>query len=681
MLKHRADIDGLRALAILPVLFFHAGFTVLGGGYLGVDVFFVISGFLISSLLIKEAQSTGRIDFLKFYERRVKRIAPALYVMLLATTAAACFVLVPADLTALAESQLAALVFVSNIYFWQKSSYFDIGNELKPLLHTWSLSVEEQFYVFFPLLLLAIKTRSTRFKGWVIGGLLLMSCVLAQVLCYYKPVASFYLLPTRAFEMLAGSMAAYLMSTPHMMGRLERIPEAGHQFIMTAALAAIVLPMLVPVESWALPLPGVISLMPCTGAALVCMLGYRQNWVSRLLSFAPIVGVGLISYSLYLWHQPLFALARVRSVNHLSQTDYLYLIALTFLLAIASWRFVEQPIRALTLKSARPLWLAFALATVALMGVALALILNKGAAWRFDARELALIDIRDSGEKETKRCSGWTGGGLKVDDACRLGKTGPDSPAPSVLVLGDSHAAAIAKSVSAHLSKFGLAGVQITYLGCAPMLNVERVDGPYKCRDFSEKVSKFIERSPNIKTVIVSVRWPLVSKLSPFDNQEGGVEPQRFPQYRVLGGSESPMMRGRMAVEKYLFMGKNVVLVYPVPEVGWDVPMTLLKQATAERTDITTSYDVYLQRTAEARSELDKINADNVYRVYPEKHLCDLSGDRRCVASKQGTPLYFDNNHLTDAGAEIALLELDGLLARLSDSARAEPGATALRPH
>lgn len=299
--QYRADIDGLRAIAVMAVVAYHAGIKAAGGGFIGVDIFFVISGYLIGSIVLGEARE-GQFSLLRFYERRVRRLLPALVLVLCATFALAAVYSFPAELVQLGRSMLAALFFASNIFFWRHSGYFDAPAETQPLLHTWSLAVEEQFYLFFPLTLVLLVRYAPQYLKVVIVAATALSLLLCIEATADFSKASFFLLPMRAWEFLLGVLIA--------IGLFPRLPDPLIRNVAAAAgLAMICAAILVFTNET--PFPGFSALLPTVGAALVIGSGLSgPTFVKRLLSLRPVVFVGLISYSLYLWHWPVIVFQR-----------------------------------------------------------------------------------------------------------------------------------------------------------------------------------------------------------------------------------------------------------------------------------------------------------------------------------------------------------------------------------
>lgn len=335
--QYRAEIDGLRAVAVLPVILFHAGVTQVSGGYVGVDVFFVISGFLITGIIARELEA-GQFSLLGFYERRARRILPALFLVLAVTGVVGALVMLPFEFAALGRGFLAVIFFVSNFLFWRESGYFAATSEVNPLLHTWSLAVEEQFYILFPLVLWACWRWWPRGVLFLLGLAALASLALAELLSNWMPMANFYLLPTRAWELLAGSLTAlYLMRRPAPQGWLA-------EALGIAGLATIVFAILI--YDATTPFPSLWALAPVLGSVAIIVAASPATLVGKLLSTAPFVGIGLISYSAYLWHQPIFAFARLLDADqHPPQWVMLVLAGVALCLAWLSWRFVERPFR------------------------------------------------------------------------------------------------------------------------------------------------------------------------------------------------------------------------------------------------------------------------------------------------------------------------------------------------
>lgn len=337
-MNYRPEIDGLRALAVLPVIFFHAGFDAFNGGFVGVDVFFVISGYLITTIILADLEQ-GKFSIIEFYERRARRILPVLFLVMLVTLPFAWFWLLPGDMKDYSESLMAVSVFVSNILFWRESGYFDTVADLKPLLHTWSLAVEEQFYVIFPLLLLMLWKFDRYWIRILLALIFLTSLVLAQWMSFAYPSAAFFLLPTRMWELLMGAFAAFYFSETDR----KTVPKVWRELAGWIGMGMIAYATFT--YSKVTPFPGFYALVPTVGAVLMILFATQDTMAGRLMGHRALVGVGLLSYSAYLWHQPLFAFAKHRISDSPDIFLFFSLSVLALGLSYLSWRYVETPFR------------------------------------------------------------------------------------------------------------------------------------------------------------------------------------------------------------------------------------------------------------------------------------------------------------------------------------------------
>jgi len=460
-LDYRPEIDGLRALSVLAVILFHAHFESFSGGYIGVDVFFVISGYLITTIILKKLNNDS-FSILDFYERRIRRIIPVLVLVCLATLPLAWFSLSTPQFVDYFESLIGAATFTSNFVFWQQSGYFDTASELKLLIHTWSLAVEEQYYIFFPLLLLVLWRIAPTRIFMVITGLCVISFLMGQTYVSSKPVTSFFLLPFRGWEIFIGAICAVLEF------RNDKIIHNLSPSLSFLGLGMIIIPVFV--YNGDTPTPSLYTLVPTTGAALVILFA-RQNPVSKFLSLRPLVFIGLISYSAYLWHQPLFAFSRQITAEALTKPVIISLIALTFLLSVFSWKFVEQPFRNQKI-SARLIWWSQPTLLMLLIGFGIAGITSNGfvANRSLDdklIRENQLQISRSERQKLIKAniCHYYDDQGISIDEFIENWDCRPkyqNGNQKRILIFGDSHAA----DKAAALKSVGIDAIQLTGAGC-----------------------------------------------------------------------------------------------------------------------------------------------------------------------------------------------------------------------
>ena len=436
MIGYRREIDGLRALAILPILLFHAGFKTFSGGFVGVDVFFVISGYLITTIIVRERQENS-FSLLAFYERRARRILPALFLMMAVCMLSAWVCLLPNDMLHFSKSVKAVALFFSNHLFYKESGYFDTDSELKPLLHTWSLAIEEQYYLLFPPLILAVWRLGKRWILGVLAAIAFLSFSLAVWGSYYKPAAAFFVLPARAWEfLLGGFLAFYILEFKNV--------NVSTTIKQMASLLGLLL-ILYSVFSFEknTPFPGIYALAPTAGAALIIVFAAPNTFVGAILSSSLFVGIGLISYSTYLWHQPLFVFTRYASPNPVSTIGFSVLCLISLAIGYVSWRFVERPFRSKILGNRKTVFIFS-------VGLSLAFVIfgylsqaSKGFESRFDkslSGDVGHLEFHEYIDKKYYDCEPKliASQALKWEGflRCKQSKMG----SPQLVLLGDSHA-------------------------------------------------------------------------------------------------------------------------------------------------------------------------------------------------------------------------------------------------
>jgi peptidoglycan/LPS O-acetylase OafA/YrhL len=658
-MNYRREIDGLRALAIVPVVLFHAGVPGFAGGFVGVDVFFVLSGYLITSIITADLEA-GRFTLLSFYERRARRIMPALFVLAAACVPFAWLWMTPVQLAEFGLNLAALPVFASNILLQQQADYFGPAAELNPLLHIWSLAVEAQFYLLFPVLFLI---RGPRVRTVVMLLIAVSSFAVAVASASLAPEAGFYLLPARAWELLAGALCASLPA-PAPRRHSHILPGAGLLMIVGSTAAV----------DGGTPWPSWASLVPVAGTCLVITTANAKTDVGRLLASPALVGLGLISYSTYLWHQPLFAFARLHSLSEPSLALILGFALISFALGWLSWRLVERPFRirgkgggpAIPTKTFAALCVVTA---TSLAATGLALWVAAGVPTRVPPRALIFFEqSKDlSPTRNTCQYRVPAAGSALPELPSRDCIFGPGAK-PTVALLGDSHAGALAYVFAGALAGRGVTSTQITIPGCLPFPDYRRQ--MYDCASANRHVLDYVTNS-SIDTVVIIGRYASVYRRDRFDNGEGGVEP-RGATYdaKTFAFTLPPGARQedyalelfRRGIRHYLSAGLRVILVYPVPEAGWNVPDHLgrLAWAGAPERDLTTSHDSYLRRYGEVIALFDRLKDPALVRVRPDEVLCNGSHSGRCLISSGGRALYYDHNHPSQAGARLlvsALLE------------------------
>jgi len=336
-MDYRSEIDGLRAIAVLSVIFFHAGFQGFSGGFIGVDIFFVISGYLITSIILKDL-SQKSFSILTFYERRVRRIIPALYTVTLCTVPFAFIWMTPADYLDFSKSLVSVPTFTSNFLFFSESGYFDQSTDLKPFFHTWSLGVEEQYYIFFPVFLMLLWNKNKEKVSILFLSIIFISLIASEVFLYIDRMFSFYMLPTRLWELLIGSSVAY-----YQLNYKTKFLGSYSSFFEISGLTLILFSIFFFDKNSMMP--GLLSLFPILGISLLLIYSHKESFIGKLLSLKLFTFIGLISYSLYLWHQPIFSLLNIYRFSEVKPGMYVGAIIIIFLLSFLTWKFIEKPFR------------------------------------------------------------------------------------------------------------------------------------------------------------------------------------------------------------------------------------------------------------------------------------------------------------------------------------------------
>ena len=627
-MEYRREIDGLRAVAVLPVILFHAGFQLFGGGFVGVDIFFVISGYLITTILILELEG-GQFSILNFYERRARRILPALFLLLLACLPFAWFWLVPDDLKGFSQSLVAVTAFASNILFWQQSDYFESSAEFKPLLHTWSLAVEEQFYLVFPLFLMAFWRRSQRMLLPVLAGTALASLGAAHWGVARDPCAAFFLLPTRGWELAIGALCACYLSRP----------GTGKHSPRTRELASLAGLGLIGFSIFAFskytPFPSLYALLPTVGAAMIILFAAPSTAVGKILGSRALVGVGLVSYSAYLWHQPVLAFARHRSVDGPSPALMASLVVLTMVLAYLSWRFVEKPFRNRS-KFGRTQVFAFAIAG-SLLFFSIGIVGHKTDGMRSVKTTPLQQEVLRTVAASPKRAACHTKGRdyRKPQDACAF-----NAPDGEWAVFGDSHAVELAYALGEEVAGRHEGVRQFTFSGCTPAYR--RPDANPGCSDWTRETVEFIAGDPHIKEVVVSYR--IHSAL--FGDHEG-IYP-RLPDEFGDARRSAIWASYKTILSRFISAGKHVTVVLQAPELPRQIDK-LIRHAGDPRTVDGVTSEWWRRRSAYVEQRLAELPA-GVHIVRPDALFCDAA---HCYAVKDSKALYFDDDHMSTFGARL----------------------------
>lgn len=632
-LAYRPDIDGLRAIAVLPVILFHAGFDWFSGGYVGVDVFFVISGYLITSILLREIRS-GTFSLVHFYERRARRILPALFLVCLASLPFAWWLLPPQALTDFAQSLIATATFWSNILFWLESDYFAATAELKPLLHTWSLAIEEQFYLFFPLILLVLaKWQLSR-----INLLILLFAVISYGLMLWGlpryPEATFYLLPTRAWELMAGALLA-VWHTRRIDANHTPIPTAPATNMLSLS-GLLLIATAVLLLDHDTPFPSHWTLLPVIGTALIIGFSQPGHWAHRLLRQRPLVLIGLISYSAYLWHQPMFAFAKIYYISVPPPAVMGLLVMLSLLLAYLSWSYIEFPFRSRSRVSRQTVFVCSGVASSAIIAIGLSGYLSQGFPILRSTPQLieSLKTARPSPMREQCHTQGTDY--LKPKNSCTYGGDNI-----TWAVFGDSHAVEPAYALAQKLKLTNEGIKHYSFSLCGPNYGAS-IDVPAGCDEWTQEVLADLEQRSDIKNVLVAFR---------LNYYLFGPHEDKYPHLpnAVVQQARANVWQGFVnTLNELKAMGKNVIVLLQAPEPPTHIDNLLF----THQEDLNRVKGVprawWEQRNAYVNAHLNEL-PDLQEVIDPTPMLCD---EKYCyVTTENQSALYFDDDHLSIIGA------------------------------
>jgi PAS domain S-box-containing protein len=639
-MRYRPEIDGLRAIAVIPVILFHAGFPLFSGGFVGVDIFFVISGYLITTIILADLE-TGQFSLLKFYERRARRILPALFLVMATCLPFAWLWLMPSDAKEFSKSVMAVLVFASNIFFWRQSDYFDAATELKPLLHTWSLGVEEQFYVLFPIFLMVAWRFGRKRIVVFLAIVALLSLVLAEFAISRKPDATFFLLPTRGWELAMGALIAF-----YLQGKERgQFPPALNQILSLVGLGLIASGVLA--FSRETVFPGFSALIPTVGAGLIIVFALPETLVGRLLGSRVLVGVGLVSYSAYLWHQPLLSFARHRSLAEPHDLVIALIVVLTFGLAYVTWRYVEQPFRQQNTIPKRLVWRFSFASAVALAVCAVGLQLTTAAYYGRLNRDTdalsrlhtCLFDPQQTVETLVQNhCDSVLPSVIRTD--------GGQARTSTVYVLfGDSLAASLYPGL---VDVFGEnAIIQLTGTSCRAI----RSGHDRRCADFYDWfVDEYVPNN-QMDGIIVTSSW--------------------LKTYQKLGDKEFRVQLGAL-FEK---LKKKRVIIYSQPaSLSLDIHRYVYKLESFGM-EVPTNLEVDADNLDAVNAALSEEASKFGFEFIDASQL--FCSSTKCLVAKDGVFYFWDTVHLTEPGSMLLAKVTSSLMSGIDQE---QPGRGHDRP-
>ncbi|HUN60361.1 MAG TPA: acyltransferase family protein [Candidatus Sulfotelmatobacter sp.] len=629
-LKYRADIDGLRAVAVLSVLAFHIRLHGIQGGFVGVDVFFVISGYLISSIVFTEI-AESRYSIIGFYERRIRRIFPALFAMLAVFSVLAAVYLLPAELVGYSKSMLAATASASNFYFWRHSGYFDMPTSY-PLLHTWSLAVEEQFYILFPLFLLLVrKLFPTRLRVSV-TFLFFVSLVASAVVVSQNRETAFYMPYTRAWELLLGTILS--------LGLFPRLGVAWQRNVVTFA-GMVLIAISIFFYSEQTLFPGLSALAPCVGSALIIGAGESgSSLIGKLLSWRPIVFIGLISYSLYLWHWPIIVLQqmgvfvgesaiashRIAALLPEHRLNMLVEVVLSFIAAILSWRFVERPFRSGPLRlSGRPLFALAGAVGIILIGVSAWAVLAKGFEGRFptDALEVASVH-HDSEEIVRKGCFVTSDYHFEKYNSNVCLHQDDSGKKRNYLLFGDSHSAMLWSALSLALPNANV--MQASTFACPPLVHSQ----PHPdCEKMTSYIFQNYLLSHRVQGLFMVARW-----------------------------SEKDLPELTRTIDWAKEHNVAVTLFGPIPEYDGPLPRLLAYSIAWHKPNFARQHRVNSIGAIDASLQSMAANVWHIRYISLYQEICGVEGCAEYADGAHKIPMMDDDNHLNEFGANVVVRRL-----------------------
>lgn len=635
-LKYRPEIDGLRAVAVLLVILHHLGFSAITGGYIGVDVFFVISGYLITSIVAGEMQG-GSFSFRNFYKRRIIRLAPAYFLVLTVTTMASMVIMLPAELLAYFKSVIFSTVFSANFFMWHEvGGYFGVQADKVPLLHLWSLAVEEQFYIFWPLALLGLFKLVKPKHLWVIVAVAALAGLwVSEYGVNHYPSATYYLMPTRAFELLVGALIA-------LMPRVQLSPREANGATLLGLLLVMVPALTYSTGSF---FPGVNALVPCLGTALIIAFARHQNdWVGRILATAPLNFVGRISYPAYLWHWPLIVFLKIYLID-VNVYIAAGVIAATLLLATLTYWYIEKPAkRAQTLRFINVAGLGLAVPAAAFLSFAVWADTSNGWPQRFNERlNVKSEAISSYSNKIRGGCHDGNPANPLPPDKCILGvsKLGVD-----ILLIGDSHANHFTGMIDVMAKDAGLRGYDITQKSTIFLPGAHL----FEDRNKNNEITSFYERNLVILRLIKNNKYKHVVMGGQFSR---GLESRYTLDVENLKTNGVFQSQLKEAIKIIIEANAIPYIIKGAPHYSYEVQnCTINNQRFHLEKNCSMDREEYSNQFHEWNIFLDKllIEYPSIRVIDPALVICDVG---KCLSELDDVPLYRDWSHLNNTGSRL----------------------------
>ena len=650
-INYRPEIDGLRAVAVLSVIFYHAQIFVqevqiLKGGFIGVDIFFVISGYLITSLIIKELIQNGKIDFIYFYQRRIRRIIPALLIVIIFTIPFAWIYLLPSDFIDFTKSIIYSLGFSSNYYFHFLGQEYGAKDGLViPLLHTWSLSVEEQYYILAPICILLIFNYFKKKLEIILILMFVLSLILSTWASNNYPSLSFYSLFTRLWEIIFGSLIAWREFNSKHFFKMNK-----YQKLLPTTGSILILYALFFFDDNTLH-PSIYTLLPILGVSCIICFAEKNEIITKILSSKLFVAIGLISYSLYLWHYPIFSFARIAEFTEGIYLRKIYIALIILILSILTYFFIERPFRNKKIISNKILITSIFSSILILIFFSFFVIKKNGIESRFP--KMFVKKLKADYDKIEYYNKGTSG---------------------NVVLVGDSHADAIGYKLNEKLkdNDYSLYRFKTSfYLNNFNFIDIKTKKIIKEFKEQNKEIDNFLNTNKDL-IVVYHLRWSLRFLETNFDGEEGykeftNEEDKYFNYLEPIGIKNSNRQERLVYLEKGIKRQINeiikkkhkLILVYPVPEMGFYPPSLLWSKYKKNKFKdskidiLSTSYEVYKKRHSEIFRILDSIKDENIYRVFPHKFFCNAIIEGRCVANDLNDLYYYDLDHVSLKGSKL----------------------------
>ena len=675
---YKPQIDGLRALAVLPVIFFHAGFDLFKGGFIGVDIFFVISGYLITNIIIKDLYK-NKFKLSNFYIRRSRRILPVLFFVTLSSIIASIFFMSAEEIKFFSKQTISVVLFLSNFFFWKNTGYFDPNSELQPLLHTWSLGVEEQFYIFFPIFLILIWNF---YKKKLVLALLLISffsLILCQLGGNFKIInisnsypffklpfdffwqagsANFYLPFGRIWELLIGSLISIYIFEKKIKNK------SIHNFYSFTGLLLIILSIIFFSED--LQYPSIFTILPVLGTSLIILYSNKTTLTYKLFSIKPLVFLGLISFSLYLWHQPLLAFNRIYYGINLSLLHTFFLIFLSFLLSIFSWRYIEKPFRNKKIIGDKKVLIYLFITAIVILSISFSILYSKINSIQAPLSNKILKSFQST---VPKNC-------FNIDYAhidknkwhCEFGDLSKDV---SFAVIGDSHALALKPAFDILAKNNKKKGILVGYSGCPGLLDINSVRGDRNirnCRLLNEKLYKFI-KNQKIKKIFLVSRWTYYT-VGNYGKTNFNLVSKKGNLFSNKKTSKAAIIYGiKNTAKRYKDLGVEVIFVHQVPEQIYDPKYVYQKSLIKKEnkidlkklTNFSVRYQDHIKHQKFIKNNVNIIRNDysNLKEIDFSEIFCNKS---YCSHGSKSASYYADKNHLSISGAMRTIILIKDLL-------------------